>query len=614
VPDTSKPILVFDGDCSFCRLWIDRWKHLTGDRVEYVPYQQVSSRFPEIPIEQFKSAVQFIEPSGERTSAAQAVFRLLTYAPGKAWMNWAYDNVPPVAPLSEAVYRFVAGQRSALYSLTQALWGQHFERPSYELVRWLFLRLLAMAYLFAFLSLAVQITGLVGLHGILPVQNLLQAASERAGADRYWMLPTLAWLGSSDAALRAMCWGGALVSLLGLIGVFPLLAFAAAWALYLSLIVAGQEFLSFQWDILLIETGFLAILFAPFQILPAPARREPSRKVLFVLRVLLFRLMFGSGVVKLAGGDPAWRHLRALDFHYYTQPLPTPLAWFMQQLPAWFQTTSTAVMFGIELVVPFFFFAPRRLRLWAAGLTAFLEVLILLTGNYAFFNLLALALCVTLLDDACLLGRIPQWLVNRIMRSDQQQESRFRRVVAAVLVALILFAGVAQVAATLGHPLELPEPAADILGLMGHWYIVNGYGLFAVMTTTRYEIIVEGSNDAATWLPYEFKYKPGDLNRRPPIVAPHQPRLDWQMWFAALGDYRSNPWFVNFVVRLLEGAPDVLPLLAKNPFPNAPPRYIRAELYDYHFTNFAERRATGAWWRRDYVRLYFPVASLRGGQ
>ena len=613
MPDTSKPILVFDGDCSFCRLWIDRWKHLTGDRVEYAPYQQAASRFPEIPIEQFKSAVQFIEPSGEKTRAAQAVFRLLTYAPGKAWMNWAYDNVPPVAPVSEAVYRFVASHRSGLYWLTRALWGQHFERPSYELVRWLFLRLLALAYLFAFLSLAVQITGLVGVHGILPVQNLLQAASERAGADRYWMLPTLAWLGSSDAALRAMCWGGALVSLLGLIGVFPLLAFAAAWALYLSLIVAGQEFLSFQWDILLIETGFLAILFAPFQIMPGPAR-EPSRRVLLLLRVLLFRLMFGSGVVKLASGDPAWRHLRALDFHYYTQPLPTPLAWFMQQLPAWFQTASTAVMFGIELMVPFFFFAPRRLRLWAAGLTAFLEVLILLTGNYAFFNLLALALCLTLLDDACLRGRIPRWLVSRITRSDQQQESRPRRAVAAVLVALILFAGVAQIAATLGHPLALPEPAAGLLGLMGHWYIVNGYGLFAVMTTTRYEIIVEGSNDAATWLPYEFKYKPGDLNRWPPVVAPHQPRLDWQMWFAALGDYRSNPWFVNFMVRLLEGAPDVLPLLAKNPFPGAPPRYIRAELYDYHFTNFAQRRATGAWWRREYVRLYFPVASLRGGQ
>jgi uncharacterized membrane protein YphA (DoxX/SURF4 family) len=371
--------------------------------------------------------------------------------------------------------------------------------------------------------------------------------------------------------------------------------------------VIGQDFLSFQWDILLLETGFLAIFFAPWQLRGSSIRREPSRAILWLLRILLFRLMFSSGVVKLTSGDPTWRSLRALDYHYQTQPLPTPLAWLMQQLPHGFQTLSVLVMFGIELAVPFFLFAPRRVRLWAAGLIAFLQALILLTGNYAFFNLLALALCLVCLDDAFLHRFFPRRAPpERILR-----EPRLKRAVVAVLFVVILFAGAEQAAGVLGFWGTLPRAAMQIFGGLGRFYIVNSYGLFAVMTTTRYEIIVEGSNDGQTWLPYEFKYKPGDIKRRPPIVEPHQPRLDWQMWFAALGDYRDNPWFVNFMVRLLEGSPQVLALLAKNPFPGSPPRYIRAELYDYRFTDFAEWRATGAWWRREFVRLYFPVASLR---
>jgi hypothetical protein len=139
----------------------------------------------------------------------------------------------------------------------------------------------------------------------------------------------------------------------------------------------------------------------------------------------------------------------------------------------------------------------------------------------------------------------------------------------------------------------------------------NSYGLFAVMTTTRPEIIIEGSDDGVHWLPYEFKYKPGDVRRRPRFVEPHQPRLDWQMWFAALSDYRRNPWLVNFCVRLLQGSPSVLALLEHNPFPNVPPRFIRAVEYDYHFTDFAARRKTGAWWRRQRVGEYLPPISLR---
>ncbi|HZS52212.1 MAG TPA: lipase maturation factor family protein [Bryobacterales bacterium] len=603
----SKPLLVFDGNCGFCRLWIDRWKHLTADRVDYAPFQEAAGRFPNIPLEQFRSAVQLIEPSGAVTSGAQAVFRLLAYGQGKRWLNWLYDHAPGFAPVSEACYRFVAQHRPLLYRLSRLLWGSQFERPSNALTRRLFLRILAIIYVIAFLSLGVQITGLVGSQGVLPASHLLDAVRSGAAEQRYWALPTLAWLSASDGALRAMCFGGVAISAAGFFGILPPVMFAAAWALYLSLVVIGQDFLSFQWDILLLETGFLAIFFAPWQLRAGSIRREPSRAILWLLRILLFRLMFSSGAVKLTSGDPTWRSLRALDYHYQTQPLPTPLAWLMQQLPHGFQTLSVLVMFGIELVAPFFLFAPRRVRLWAAGLIAFLQALILLTGNYAFFNLLALALCLVCLDDAFLHRFFPRRAPpERILR-----EPRLKRAIVAVLFVVILFAGAEQAAGVLGFWGSLPRAAMQIFTGLGRFYIVNSYGLFAVMTTTRYEIIVEGSNDGQTWLPYEFKYKPGDIKRRPPIVEPHQPRLDWQMWFAALGDYRDNPWFVNFMVRLLEGSPQVLALLAKNPFPGSPPRYIRAELYDYRFTDFAEWRATGAWWRREFVRLYFPVASLR---
>jgi lipase maturation factor 1 len=352
------------------------------------------------------------------------------------------------------------------------------------------------------------------------------------------------------------------------------------------LMTVGQDFLSFQWDILLLETGFLAI-FLGF-----------SRLVIWLFRWLLFRLMLLSGAVKLLSGDTAWRSLSALKFHYYTQPLPTPVAWYMQQLPGWFQEASVVVMFAIELGAAFLVFAPRRLRFFAAFWIVFLQVMILLTGNYTYFNLLAIALCVMLLDDAAL-GRAPK---------KAQTATWGARSTWAVAAIIIVVSGGQLVALFFGI---MPLPARLVQGLVAPLYLTNTYGLFAVMTTVRHEIIVQGSNDGAQWQNYEFKYKPGALDRPPRWVAPHQPRLDWQMWFAALGSYRNNPWFVNFVLRLLQGSPDVLDLLGASPFPKAPPRYVRALSYDYTFTDVETRRRTGAWWKRELTGTYLPAVSLQ---
>ena len=330
--------------------------------------------------------------------------------------------------------------------------------------------------------------------------------------------------------------------------------------------------------------------------------------------------MFESGLVKLVSHDPTWRNLTALNFHYETQPLPTWIGWYAHQLPEQFQKASTVAMFVIELFVPFLIFAPRRIRLFAASALALLQVLIFLTGNYCFFNLLTLALCLLLLDDAALSWVLPSklraFVLSRVESAPKGTEvpaaERWRWPAAVTIPVACITIGLSllQMSAMSSRQLMLPAPIIAAYQWFAPFRTFNHYGLFAVMTTSRPEIIIEGSNDGVTWAEYEFKYKPGDLKRRPRFVEPHQPRLDWQMWFAALGTYQRNPWLVNFCFRLLEGSPDVLKLLGRNPFPAAPPRYVRAQLYDYHFTDLATRRKTGDWWRRELKGEYLPVLSL----
>lgn len=611
---STNPLLVYDGDCNFCRLWIDRWRAITVDRVDYAPFQQVAAQFPEIPREQFARSVQLTLPGGETFSGAHAVFRTLAYAPGKGWMLALYLRLPGLAFLCEWGYRVVARHRTLFYALTRLLWGRHFERPSYFLSRWLFFRLLGLTSFVAFLSLSTQITGLIGRNGILPVPDFLLLIGSNLGLERYWFFPTLAWVNAGDGFLQFLTLGGALLALGVILGLATLPALIILWIFYLSVLTVGQDFMSFQWDVLLLEAGFLAVFFAPSQLWPwARRRKAPSSTVLWLFRLLLFRLMFSSGAVKLLSHDPTWRHLTALDFHYETQPLPTPVAWFMHLLPPGFHEASTLFALGIELFVPFLIFAPRRPRSLAGGLLILLQLLIALTGNYCFFNLLTIALCLLLFDDALLSRLLPQPLANRIFAGKVEARRSPWRWLMAPVALLVVVAGMLQIAALFARR-ELARPALRLLRIIQPLHVVNSYGLFAVMTTSRPEIIIQGSNDGETWLSYEFKYKPGDLTRAPAWVEPFQPRLDWQMWFAALGSYQGEPWFENFVLRLLQGSPQVLSLLASNPFPHAPPRYIRALLYDYHFTSWASRRAVGTWWRRELKGTYFPVATLQGAE
>jgi predicted DCC family thiol-disulfide oxidoreductase YuxK len=591
----NRPLLVFDGDCSFCKAWIEYWQKLTGERVLYTPYQEIGSRFPDLPQKDFASAVTLFLPAGEVRSGAHAVFTLLAMLPGKGWMLWLYLHVPGFALIAELAYRTVAKHRSFCYWATGALWGIPIEVETFGIASWLFLRTLGAAYLFAFASFAVQAAGLIGSHGISPVAEYLRSLREYYGAV-YWEVPTVFWLNSGDSAIKAVGVAGICLSVLLLVGVRWRIVRVALFVLYLSLVTAGQEFMGYQWDALLLEAGFLAILLGS------------SPVIVWLYRWLLFRLIFLSGVVKLASGDPSWRHFTALPVHYETQPLPTPLAWYMYQLPSWFQRGSVGFVFFVELIVPFLIFAPRRVRLFAAGAMVALQVLILLTGNYAFFNLLTIGFCLFLMDDAFFGRVLPKAMIRRLVPTTVEKSRVWSRAVCKAFAALALFVGAFQVARPFGVRWT---PAEMAIRSVSSFQIINSYGLFAVMTTTRPEIVIEGSNDGVTWLAYEFKYKPGDLTRRPAWVAPHQPRLDWQMWFAALGDYQSDPWIIRFMARLLQGSSDVLRLLGRNPFPGGAPHYVRAMLYQYRFTTPAERKNTGTWWTRELKGVYVPVVSLK---
>jgi len=593
----NRPLLIFDGDCGFCRGWIARWKQITRDRLDYAPFQEVADRFPEITQAEFQTSVHFIDTQGRHTRAAEAVCRLLAVG-DRQWPLWMYEHVPGARPFLEFLYRRIASHRTFFGYLTRWVWGAPPLQSTYQQTRALFLRGLALVYFLAFTSLIPQIAGLIGTDGILPAARFLEQA-QSLGMQRFFLLPTLAWFSASTHVLQGFCIGGGLAALLAFLGFMPGFLFVVQWTLYVSVVTVGGDFLSFQWDALLLETGLMAIFFAPWRFTLRAAASDPaSRPILWLLRWLLFRLMLQSAWVKWFSGDPLWHHLTALTVHFETQPLPNIIAWWAHHLPVAILKILCAGLFYIEGVVPFFIFAPRRARFAACGLLILLQSLIALSGNYCFFNVLTLVLCVTLLDDQLLRSVAPSF-------GDREKKNVFKSGVAFSLFLLsCMFWGF-----QMGW--RPPAPIRRVAQAVYPFRSVNDYGLFAVMTPTRPEIEIEGSADGKTWKVYEFKYKPQALNRRPMQVAPYQPRLDWQMWFAALSDYQHTPWFLSFCLRLLQGSEPVLSLLKANPFPGNPPRYIRAMIYEYHFTSLEEHRLTGQWWKRQYKGEYLPSISLR---
>ncbi len=446
---------------------------------------------------------------------------------------------------------------------------------SQDRVRSLVVRSLGLVSAIAFASLLVQIEGLVGSHGILPVT--------RAIPENFWDAPSVVWLWPSDGVLWGVCLAGLLLGLLvasGRVIAGPLLL--VLWVLYLSISHAGQVFLRFQWDTLLCETLFVTLFYArwnPWE------ERPPSPFGRWLLRWTLFKLMLGSGLAKVASGDPTWLDGTALAYHYQTQPLPNPLSWYAHHLPASWHRLETWATLLIELPIPFLIFAGKTGR--KIAFTAFTLLLgaLFLTGNYGFFQLLSMVLVFSLLDDP---------------RAPHPPRRPWVNAPIALVLALFVALGTLMQYGRLAR--HYPSSTLPLVRAIYPFRTVNAYGLFARMTRHRPELIVEGSDDGVTWRPYVFRYKPGPLERRPPVVAPHMPRVDWQLWFAALGRCERNPWFLHLLERLREGEPAVTRLLVEIPFPEGA-RYIRSRRVEYVFTETGPR----TWATRGTPKRYCPI-------
>jgi hypothetical protein len=479
--------------------------------------------------------------------------------------------------------------------------------PTYWLTRAVFLRVLGFIYFVAFVSLARQLLPLLGSHGLLPVKPFLArvAVENGGGWAAVFQLPTIFWWSASDAFMQAMAWVGVALSLVVIAGLADAVLLALLWLLYLSFVHVGQLFYSFGWEILLLETGFLAVfLCPPLRFHPLPERTPPPLIVVVLLRWVLFRVMFGAGLIKIRG-DECWRDLTCLVYHYETQPLPNPLSWLLHQAPRWLHQGGVLFNHFVELVVPFGLFGPRRVRLVAGLLQAAFQLTLILSGNLSWLNWLTLGLAVVCFDDQALGKVFPRRLRDRIaaVAARTRPPSRAQWAVSGALALLVAYLSIDPIA-NLFKADQVMNSSFDRL------HLVNTYGAFGSVGRHRPEIVLEGTADTVVgehtrWIEYEFPCKPGDPLRRPCVVAPYHYRLDWEIWFAAMSNPGRHAWLVHLVWKLLHNDPGALSLLANNPFPGAPPRHVRALLYEYEFTRFGEP----GWWHRRLVREWLPPLS-----
>lgn len=617
----ERPTLLFEGDESICRRAVARWSASGPRSVDWLPWRSARARFPDLPESQLASAPTLVLPSGEVFSGARAVLRAL-HLSGRELPWFFYRRYVGVSLLVDAIFSFASRRRALLSRIARTLAGPDERPPSHHLARWTFLRGLGISALAAFLSVRAQLDGLIGSGGVLPVAPTL--AQVRAWAEQngvgalgtFRRFPTLFLWASSDRALHVVTWIGIVASVMLVVDVAPPIALGAIWLCYLSLVTAGDAFFHFQWDALLLETCLVAAFVVPWRVVPRRIDRAPPRESgLWLVRLLVFKLMFLSGVVKITSKDPTWSSLTALDYHYFTQPIPTWTAWYAHHAPQWVHRASAVGTFVVELGAPFLIFGSRRMRRIAFALFAALMVGVGATGNYGFFNLLSIVVALVLLDD----GAFPAWLRRRLsppLELVRDASRRFARILRTLAVSLVGALSLTYVLlAFVDDPRDtLPETWIDLVEVTAPFDSINSYGLFRTMTTKRPEILVEGSDDGTTWKAYEFPWKPGDPMRRPEFIGVHMPRLDWQLWFAALaGHCTRSPAYLGLLRALLEGSPPVRALLAHDPFADRPPKYLRSTLWDYTFSSKEERAQTGAWWSRRRLGVYCPTVMLDGG-
>lgn len=465
---------------------------------------------------------------------------------------------------------------------------------NYTIAAKFFPRLLGVIYFFAFGAFIFQIKGLLGVNGILPIQTYLKRIKryQPYPLKRICLIPTLFWLEDSDAMLMGVVCTGTFLSVLLVFGIAPPLLLFLLYILYLSIVNSGQDFLGYGWEGLLLETTLQAILLSLTTV--------PNMMVWLSTSALIFRFHVQAGAVKLISCDASWRNLTAVACHYQTQPLPNTIAWFAHKLPLWFQKASAVIMFALEMVLPFGIFFNEYIRLVVFFGLFGLQWLIWFTGNFSFLNYLTAVMVTVLVSNTFLnwLSTPPEALVSPPLWLD---------FTLTFLGSLLLLLQLLR----LWHQHFPNKNLETILHWCGLYHIANRYGIFAVMTTHRYEIVLEGSEDGSTWKEYFFRYKPSEVTRRPRRIAPYQPRLDWQAWFLPFSNFDQEIWFQNFCYHLLKGTPEVLTLLRSSPFQDKPPKFVRALAYEYTFSNFQQLREKGVWWNRQLIGHFSPTLSLK---
>lgn len=469
------------------------------------------------------------------------------------------------------------------------------EAGSYYLTRLVFLKALAFVYLIAFLVVVHQFRPLLGEKGLLPVPQFIKIAPFSSFPSMFYFFP-------KDWAFLVFGLIGAGLSLVTLIGLSEknglfvhMLVWFLLWLIYLSFVNVGQTFYSFGWESMLLEAGFLAIFLGD-------ANTKVPTIVIWLLRFELFKTMFGAGLIKLRG-DPCWRDLTCLIYHYETQPIPNPLSWYFHNMPVWFHKMGVLFNHFVELIVPFGYFAFQPIA-WIAGVfTLFFHGMLAFSGNFAFLSFLTAILAITTFPDSILSKIIPIALPATLSASPIFSKTV---IVIATILALLNI-----------RPILNLFSARQIMNTSyDPFHLVGSYGAFGSITRPRYEVIIEGAEDdvlteSTKWKEYEFIGKPGKLDKVPAQIAPYHLRLDWLMWFAAFNPAVSDPWFIHFVEKLLQNDKAVLSLLKTNPFPSSPPKHIRAQRYIYHFTTPDEKSKSGNFWKRELVGEYFPPVSLK---
>jgi hypothetical protein len=462
----------------------------------------------------------------------------------------------------------------------------------YWITRFVFQRGIALIYLMGFVSVVNQFSALCGKNGILPVNNFLKLIN-------FSDAPSLFWFSSSDNSFMIAGWIGVVLSAAALLGFSDSLGIYVSvavwgllWLLYLSFVNVGQTFYSFGWETLLLESGFLTIF------LGSNDTKTPVI-VIWLLRWVLFRLMFGAGLIKIRG-DECWRNLTCMVYHYETQPIPNPLSWYFHRMPLNVQKGSVLFNHFVELIVPWGYFIPGLTAFLCGLITIVFQSILIISGNFSWLNYLTIVLCIPCFSDKYL-SFLPLKAAGDLLIYKSHAFAVY------VLAAVILLLSIKPVL-NLFSSRQIMNTSFDPI------HLVNTYGAFGSITKIRREIIIEGSEggtEESDWKEYEFKAKPGDINRQPPIISPYHLRLDWLMWFAPMSPCEYNPWFLRFLGKLLEGDEAVISLMAKNPFPGKTPRYLRTTLYEYHFTTPEEKEKTGAIWKRTKLGLYCPVLENR---